>query len=796
MKFHWSRSVTGAMASYIVLAITSVHAAPVTLENECLRVSVSPDTGLTSVLDKQANILWQMDPAQKAAGYLLIMNRNDYSWMKEVLAEEKGIGDFREELTITIGRGSGDDIIFKDAPETGNADGYNFVRLKAPIPKLRATNLTLEYRLADSAPDVDFLAHIDGPQKQLVKEVAFPTGFSVDPGEKGYLVVPHWVGLIVPNGLYEFDVNRRVYQGAGQEAYNMRFMGTVKETENEARSALVVPFESLYTKINMKSHEGRISSTARLFRVGRALDNWRKEYRFRYHFISGGSYVDIAKYYRQWSKEQGLFRSYKDKVAAYPAVADLLLPSGGGGGGFLFMNKDFHFQKLTDRVAELKAAGVKRANFLLYGWGGDYHRPPDVLPANEKYGGNEALIKLSKAIHEAGYDLTMNDIIIGSTEAAPSHSEQILARQENGAPYFCGNWGGSDGYIMNAQRQYKFVEEHFPKIVELFHPTRYYYDGQTNMPPVDDFSKDHPQTFDDDLYWRGKIFELTHQKVGVLSSESPNDWAVPYLDWTYDSRDGYDLDDGKRQDKLRGFITPLWYLVYHDALVAQQSWPQNYRTADLFERSVRSFLKSLRAGTFMVAPGGDGGSSQARFTAGPKTREKDGLRDWNALSTDQRKQLAEAVAQPFLRQVFYLPMTDHRFLSEDYFAEFTRFGEDVEVYVNGSDKPFVLSKETTLAPYGFLVRSRTHEAYAAEKVHGSRFQSPFLAVVTSMDGQPLEESREIRILLGFGKGDVPVKNKHQRATIDDGTEVKASRNGMFTIPAEPMRPVTVRFSPA
>ncbi len=775
------------------LALDNGHAAPVTLENEHLRVSVAGETGLTSVLDKQAGVLWQMDQADNAAGYLLIVNRDDYSWMKEVLPEEKGTGFFREELVIRIGGDTEDSIVFKDAPETGASDDYSFIRLAAPIPKLRATDLTLEYRLVDASPDVDFLVRIEGPQRYLVKEVAFPTGFAVEPHEKGYLVVPHWVGIIVPNGLYEFDVNRRVYQGAGQEAYNMRFTGTAKETETGARSALVVPFESLYMKINMKSRDERVSATPRIFRVGRALDDWKKEYRFRYHFISGGNYVDIAKYYRQWSKEHGLFRAYKDKVAAYPAVADLHLPSEGGGGGFLFWQKDFHFQKLTDRVAELKAAGAERANFILYGWGGDYHRPPDVLPANEQYGGNEALIKFSEAVHEAGYDFTMNDIIIGSTEIAPSHSEDILARQENGSPYFCGNWG-SNAYVINAEQQYRFIEEHLPKIIELFRPTRYYYDGQTNIPPVDDFSPEHPQTLDDDLHWRGKIFELTHRYVGVLGSESPNDWAVPYLDWTYDSRDGYDLDEAERQDELRGFIIPLWYLVYHDALVARQSWASNYRTRDALERSVRMFLKTLRAGTFIDMPGVGKGGPLKRAISSSGTAGTDGLRQWAALSDDDRRSLVNAVTQPLLKRIFYEPMTDHKFLSDDYLVEFSRFGDDVEVYVNGSDKPFVISEEAVLAPYGFLVKSPAHEAYAVVKLHGQSYPSSFLAVTTSLDGRPLNESGEVEVLVGFGEGSIVLPNKHPVAALDGSTTLEPTKKGLFAIPAKPMTAVKVRFS--
>jgi len=761
---------------------------PQKLENEYLCVTVSPDTAMTSVLDKKTGILWEMDPSGNGTGYLVVVNRNDYSWMKEVLPEEQGKGLFRSELRITIGQDGKENIVFNGEPSTGATEEYSYIRLEAPIATLRATRLELEYRLARNSPDIDFVARVEGPQRQFIKEIAFPTGFSVEPAERGYLIVPHYVGLIVPNGLYEFDVDRRLYQGAGQEAYNMRFAGTVKEGTNGTRSAAVATFNSLYTKVNMKSRAGRLSATPRMFRAPRALNDWEKEYSIRYHFLAGGDYVAVAKYYRQWAMDHGLFRSYRDKVADYPAVAALTLMSEDGGGGFLFSDKTFSFQKLIDRVAELRSKGVQRAKFLLYGWGGDYHTPPDTLPAKQEYGGNEGLIRLSEAIHAAGYDLLMNDIIIGSTEAAPSHSEEFLARQENGAPYFCGNWG-SDAYIINASWQYKFIEEHMPKIMELFHPTHYYYDGQTNMPPVDDFSSQHPQTLDDDLYWRGKIFELTHHYVGVLGSESPNDWAVPYIDWTYDSRDGYDLEDRTNQDGVKGFIVPLWYLVYHDALIARHSWPSNYRTKDPTERAVRVFLKTLRAGTFIDAPLRKEARTESLAVSGMQ-----GLEEWVALSAKERQDLAKAIAEPFLKLVFYQPMTDHEFLSDDKFVERTKFGGDVEVYVNGSDKPFRLREDTTLAPYGFLVSAPTHVAYSVLSIGGQDFASPFLAAITSADGLALKESREVQVLAGFGQGNVSVANSHSHAAIDGGSTLNPDDKGIYSIPADRMRAVTVHFS--
>jgi len=769
----------------------SSHASgdPLKLENKYLCVTVSPDTAMTSVLDKGTGILWEMDPTGNGAGYLVVVNRNDYSWMKEVLPEEAGKGIFRQELRITIGKDGTENIVFNGEPSTGTTDEYSYIRLEAPIPTLRATRLKLEYRLARNSPDVDFAAQVEGPQCQFIEEIAFPTGFSVEPAERGYLIVPHYVGLIVPNGLYEFDVDRRLYQGAGQEAYNMRFAGTVKEGTNGARSAAVATFNSLYTKVNMKSRAGRLSATPRMFRAPRALNGWEKEYSICYHFLAGGDYVGVAKYYRQWAMDHGLFRSYRDKVADYPAVAALTLMSEDGGGGFLFSDKTFNFQKLIDRVAELKSRGVQRAKFLLYGWGGDYHTPPDTLPAKQEYGGNEGLIRLSEAIHAAGYDLLMNDIIIGSTEAAPSHSEEYLARQENGAPYFCGNWGGSDAYLLNARWQYKFIEEHMPKIVELFHPTQYYYDGETNMPPVDDFSSQHPQTLDDDLYGRGKIFELTHRYVGVLGSESPNDWAVPYLDWTYDSRDGYDLEDRTNQDGVKGFIVPLWYLVYHDALIARHSWPSNYRTKDPTERAVRVFLKTLRAGTFIDAPMRNEAEKGSSTVSG-----KQGLQEWVGLSGKERHELAKAIAEPFLKLVFYEAMTDHKFLSDDKLVEMTRFGGDVAVYVNGSEKPFKLSEDTTLAPYGFLVTSPTHVTYSVLRIDGQDFASPFLAVITSLDGLTLKESRQVQVLAGFGQGNVPVPSSQAHATVDGGAIMSPNEKGLYSIPVERMRGVTVRFS--
>lgn len=111
------------------------------------------------------------------------------------------------------------------------------------------------------------------------------------------------------------------------------------------------------------------------------------------------------------------------------------------------------------------------------------------------------------------------------------------------------------------------------------------------------------------------------------------------------------------------------------------------------------------------------------------------------------------------------PMTNHRFLDDDKDVEFTEFGT-MSIYVNQSTKPFALelpqlSKDTIILPPagGFLAYSPTFLAFHASSFNGHKYDSPVLFTFRSLDGQPLQTSKQLRVFHGFGDENTTLFNK-------------------------------------
>ena len=111
-------------------------------------------------------------------------------------------------------------------------------------------------------------------------------------------------------------------------------------------------------------------------------------------------------------------------------------------------------------------------------------------------------------------------------------------------------------------------------------------------------------------------------------------------------------------------------------------------------------------------------------------------------------------------------MPQHQFLSPDRKIRRSVFGEGpaaVEVTVNGGDKPFSceskLGGEVVLPPYGFLVESPEFVAFHAQNWNGLAYADAPLFTLRALDGQPLENSRKIRVFHAFGDTRIKLGDK-------------------------------------
>jgi hypothetical protein len=772
------------------------------LENAFLRVEVQPRTGSVAVNHKEVGVTWRMDPTRGDSGRIEVCDKQSLEWI--TVPEQR----WSSRRTLRLGAEGSNGLIFGGA-EQGSENGFDYIRMNAPVTDLPGTFVTLEYRLQSDAPEIEFLMRVSGPQAGLVTSAAFPTGLSVEPEEDGYLILPCGTGLIVPNGRYEFSESRRLYAGGGQQGYTMRFFGASKSGESGTRSTYVALLDcSLQTLIEASSADGRVSVGAKIYGTDIALADWQRDYRVRYNFIAEGGYVEAARWYREWAREQGMIRTFADKLKSHPDLAKL--PGAYYVSGLMFYyNWEPYvavkgpeealsqflvkppFKKVYKKFADippfietLKNAGVRRAVFHLAGWNrfGYDGKYPDIFPANDESGGPEVFRNLCDAIRDAGYVAVPHDDVMITFEDAPSYTEDIVARQADGSPYYLGTWPGGNSYIVNTGYQLEFVRRNLPLVAEAYRPNGYYLDCGTNVPPVHDFSSTHPTSMDEDLRLRGETFDEVRRYVDIIGSETIADWAARYLDYAGHAYDGYEFRSADKTGKqIEGIVVPLWDLVYHDVIYGQRlsGGAKDYKSRNAFVQHMRTFLRTLRAGTLPPSIQFDPQLKTFGMLRGQARAA--GFDGWASLRKEQILRTLSELSCSVGDMTFTLPMTGHSFLTDDHMVEQTTFGDTVRIAVNGRTDPFELSSETVLAPLGFLVESSEFVAAYVTRYADWEPSRPTLFCMESVDGLPLNDSKSIRVYRAFGDEIIPFASSHRSGSSENGTELRKDGHARFLL---------------
>ena len=118
-----------------------------------------------------------------------------------------------------------------------------------------------------------------------------------------------------------------------------------------------------------------------------------------------------------------------------------------------------------------------------------------------------------------------------------------------------------------------------------------------------------------------------------------------------------------------------------------------------------------------------------------------------------------------------LPMTQHQFLTPDRKVQRSVFGDGanaVEVVVNIGTADYrhssKLGGEVVLPPYGFVAEAPGFAAFHALSWDGIRYQAPAMFTLRSLDGQPLQQSKRVRVFHAFG--DARVKAAQSTRTVE------------------------------
>jgi hypothetical protein len=382
-------------------------------------------------------------------------------------------------------------------------------------------------------------------------------------------------------------------------------------------------------------------------------------------FFADGNYVDMAKRYRRYAMETGLFVSLKEKIARSPRVAELIgTPLMRAGiltnykeGGFRYKqardaNQRYRLTTFDERanfLRQCKERGLDKLTVVLTGWPKEgYDREhPDVLPPAPVAGGYEGMKRLADTCGELGYLFSLHDQYRDYYIDSPSFDTQFAVHEEDaasrplafpgsrfgdtkvGAIPYMDHWDGGKMTYLNGRFMLGHLKKNYQGLFDHgIRPVGNYLDVFGYVPPDEDFNPEHPTTRTDCLRERAKCYDWSRQHLGFVGTEAACDWTVPYSDIS------------SPLEAKGGVAIPLFNLVYHDAILT------TYGPGDR-----HGFLN---AGVPQIG---------AREPSG---REVERIRRMGALN----KRLA------------LVEMTDHEFLDDKYRRERTTFADGTTVTVD------------------------------------------------------------------------------------------------------------------
>jgi hypothetical protein len=559
---------------------------------------------------------------------------------------------------------------------------------KAPTTRFLVKNAAvesgqIECSLLDAISDLNFSvsAKLDPSEPELVIELAgegkcptsipFPRPFTGEPGDS--LVVPMNEGISYPVDDSSIPPIRLIAYGG--HGICMGFFG-MTDGQRGQMAILETPDDA---SIDIARVDGRL---AILPEWDPQLGQFGYTRRLRYVFFDQGGHVAMAKRYRAYAKETGLFKTLAEKQKINPNVDRLI-----GAVNVWCWDRD-----AVGIVKEMQAAGIER---ILW----SNQQSPDHLKALNELG-----------VLTSRYDI-FQDVMAPTnfsrlrwihpdwtTNAWPQ--DIILDRRGN----WIKGWGveSRDGPLIPCgvlcdRFGPEFARERVPADLETHPYLCRFIDTTTAAPWNECYSTNHPMTRSDSRRWKMELLRyISENNTLVTGSETGHDAAVPFVHYFEGmmSLGPYRVPDaGRRMAEIwtnvpepvakfqlgHKYRLPLWELVYHDCVVAHWYWgdynnklPALWDKRDLFNvlygvPPMFMFDRKLWE------------SSQARFVQSYQN------------------------TCPTVRRVGYQEMTDHRFLTRDRDVQQTTFANGVQIVVNFGATDFTLPDDRVVKSRAFLV---------------------------------------------------------------------------------------------
>jgi hypothetical protein len=309
-------------------------------------------------------------------------------------------------------------------------------------------------------------------------------------------------------------------------------------------------------------------------------------------FFPEGNYVTLAKRYRRYAMNTGLFVSLQEKMARKPIVKELIGSPIIRSGILTNIKTDSYrykrakdpkdnyrlttFDQRAEQFRRFKEQGLGRLTVVLTGWPrlGYDRQHPDELPPAPDAGGWEGMRRLADACRQLGYLFSLHDQYRDYYLDAPSYDPQFAVheedarrppeafpgtrfgqREENGIPILDYWDGGAQAYL-NSRFMLGHLEKNYRGLFDHgIYPQGIYLDVFGYVPPDEDFYPEHPTTRTEAIRDRANCYLWSRNNLGFTGTEAACDFTVPYSDFSSP------LSPGK------AITVPLFNLVYHDAIL-------------------------------------------------------------------------------------------------------------------------------------------------------------------------------------------------------------------------------------
>ena len=655
----------------------------VTLKNDSLLVEVDKGTANFTIIERITGQVWEPDPWEEAAGLLTL--KIDQELQTVNLSSSQSINVDHNDNAVTI----------------------TFTELMLAGGTLPDASVTLRLSLHPRAAILD--AEVVGfrePDGITFDELTFPARhFSLRTGKDyGMGVVPYWQGAVTPSYTFPMRGGRFTLWDDIQHSskaigrlgiygfgLSMPWWGT--HTKQSAVVGILGPdlgAEMEYV-LNSKgqrklfSQKNKWSPYPRILALSPVWDlqDDQGEWRISYHFIPGGTHVEMAKRYRNVARERGYLVTLREKAQQNPDVEKLAgaLYLGVYGGYPHYVNEPsmaFTFDGLEEMIRTVHdSLDVNHA--IIHAWGTFSGYPPQNWPISDSLGGPDELREAVQLAKRYGYLNSSYRSYSPALRHDPDFTMEYLPENEHGEKVIGGRWGANDPKYFE-----QLARESLPKEIGIV--------GQNaDITDIGFVSTDHAAD-------RIQLAQYIRSQDLVMGTERGQEIYIPYFDFFEGlANTFYPPTQGRRLNRMM-IRAPLFNLVYHDAVATYgkiQDPDNNIATEGDFRiKSLRNLLHG--SGTLLFfAP---------HQFAGVKRLIR----------------LARKVVAPVHRESFYAELVDHKYLSPDFKLQRSRFSNGVKVTVNFSRSAKVTPSGIRVPGYGYRVR------YSGGKIEEGHFRLGFV----------------------------------------------------------------------